>query len=1253
MDTNDIVNYVVNKYKKIAGMQESQNNTTDNQGRTLTKEQQEYFKGVSDLIKDKDGNIKRFYHGTQRADRVGNIFDPNKATSGPMAYFTDNKEIANNYSQDKQDTSISREYDTEKDLFKVDGKSLDDYWQSLTTKQKEEINQKGKNIGFDEDYENIIYNKKNDSFGNQYEYYLKNETNNNGINALYKLFIEDGNLFAKDMNKFVDVLNYAGVKDVTYLDPYKIDSKVYEAYLNLKNPFDTSNIDSNIINQLKEKAKKVTVGERYSADAWDKSNIEPKEWINKLEDDLENGTTHAWTVIPDWVTETLKDNRYDGIVDTGGKNGGQEHQVAIPFYSNQIKSVDNTNPTSDADIRYSQDTTTWQEYLEKNYPSNGTRTYFDDIKKDIAPVKQHNVVDKHTSNTQNLEINNDIEKGKTVNLPKPPKTPKDNGEVAKVLDEMPEREKQKDNKISTLTTKIVDKGYYVDKLARKYKNRELSSKYDYSLQSNGIANQIIGVGRYNLNTGEKIGKGLYEIFEPIENADLVKQFSDYLYHKHNIDRMSLDENYYEDNKPVFGSTVTAKESKEKVRNYEIEYPEFISWANDVYDYNNANLDMMVDYGMLSQEDKDYYNKKYPHYVPIVRDNNRVKVQYDILPGKNASVNNPIKKAKGGNENLLPLKDAMAIRTMQTVNSSLRNNFGRELYKTLYGEIEKTNDTTLDENIIDGFDEDTNIITASNKQNNATFTIYNQGEKTTMEISDEIYEALKPSEIKTFKYVNKLNNFRRGVITEYNPTFMFTNPIKDIQDGFINSKHPTKFIRNLPKAVMDVVTNGKYSQRYIANGGSWETYFNYNQGTKLDNKMKEEKLPIKIIKVVPRSISKLNEIIEMTPRMSEFISSLESGDTIETATYNAQEVTTNFKRGGDWTKTLDRNGVTFLNASMQGATKQIRNIQEGNTLRTGVGLAVKFAVVGLSAQILNNMIWGDDDDDYNNLSDYVKNNYYILGKYGDGHFIRIPRGRVTSVIQKLFDDTIKSMKGEKVNPKELFDLLANQVIPTDPTESNLLSPIADVLTNTAWYGGDLVPTRLQNYPDAEQYDESTDSISKWLGEKLGVSPYKINYLLDQYSGVIGDLILPYLTQEAESDSDTFFGKTLAPMKNKFAVDSVTNTQLVSDIYDLSDELTKKKNSKNATDEDILKFKYINNTVLGMTELYKEKRAIQQSDLKDSEKTKRVREKQKEINRNIQKALETYENVVIDGSTAYVGEQEYYLNKNNEWTKKRSR
>lgn len=99
--------------------------------------------------------------------------------------------------------------------------------------------------------------------------------------------------------------------------------------------------------------------ESSSADMWDKNDIDIYDWIERLRADVENGTTHAWTSIPDIVTDFLKDyGNFDGIVDQGGKNGGEIHTVAIPFYSNQIKNVDNLNPTdSNDDIRYSVKTT--------------------------------------------------------------------------------------------------------------------------------------------------------------------------------------------------------------------------------------------------------------------------------------------------------------------------------------------------------------------------------------------------------------------------------------------------------------------------------------------------------------------------------------------------------------------------------------------------------------------------------------------------------------------------------------------------------------------------------------------------------------------------------------------------------------------------------------------------------------------------------------------------------------------------------
>lgn len=358
----------------------------DNKGRKLSNQQSEYFQNVSDKLKDENGNLKTYYHGTQRGDRVGNIFDSSKATSGPMAFFTDNADIAKSYSENKTDTSLSREYDTEWDLFKANNQNLDTYWRLLSESKRNEIRQKGYEAGLDEDY-NVAFgeDKSKESFGNEYEYLLK-RNNNNALKALYDIYVNSGNLWQEEISQFKDVLDYVGVDNVSYLDPYKTDSKVYEVYLDISKPFDTNN-QAEILNDLEKISKTIKYNpeEAYSADMWDKTNIEPSQWIEYLKDDIKEGTTHSWTRIPDFVTDYLKSKGYDGIVDTGGKNGGITHQVVIPFYSEQIKNVDNTKPTINKDIRYSRDNQIWQDYLEDNFKATGTRTNLNEIK---VPIKE-------------------------------------------------------------------------------------------------------------------------------------------------------------------------------------------------------------------------------------------------------------------------------------------------------------------------------------------------------------------------------------------------------------------------------------------------------------------------------------------------------------------------------------------------------------------------------------------------------------------------------------------------------------------------------------------------------------------------------------------------------------------------------------------------------------------------------------------------------------------------------------------------
>ncbi len=813
---------------------------------------------------------------------------------------------------------------------------------------------------------------------------------------------------------------------------------------------------------------------------------------------------------------------------------------------------------------------------------------------------------------------------------------------AQILTEEPKVDKSKPTAWNLFKDNFVDKGTVFETLSLKTGNRELQAKW----KSIGRAESS---AQWFMEHGSADTSSLKSIRDTVEWSGKTQQFSEYLYHKHNVDRMSLvARNMDEVDKPVFGYGVTSEMSKAEAAKLEAANPEFKAWAEKVYAYNRSVRQAMVDGGLISQETADWWEKKYPHYVPVRRKGDEGLNINVALDTKRTGVNAPIKKATGGNRDILPLFDTMAMRTEQTYRAVARNRFGVEL-KNLLGTTVEHGTLSVDEAI--DIVENEELLQAGKDGNNPTFTVFENGEKVTFEIDEAMYDTMKPKSkglAYTNKFLNTANNIRRGLLTEYNPAFMLTNPIKDTQDVILNSQHPAKTYLNYPAAIAELIgKNGQYYREYMEHGGEMNTYFDGETKTFA----KEKSGLAKVLGFPLDKISQANNFIERIPRMAEYIASRKEGRSIDVSMLDAARVTTDFSAGGDVVKAFNRNGFTFLNASVQGAAQQVRNVREAwhNGVPGVLSLAAKVTVAGLPAILLNHLLW-DDDEEYAELSDYVKQNYYIIGKYGDGKFVRVPKGRALAVIQNAFEQMENLVTGnDDVDLDAFKDLVLSNLAPNNPLENNIAAPVMQAWKNKAWYGDALVPTRLQDLPAAEQYDETTDSISKWLGEKLNISPYKINYVLDQYSGGVGDMILPMLTPEAERGNDSLAGNLLAPIADKFTTDSVLKNQNVSDFYDTKDELSMNAKTSGATDEDVLMSKYMNSINAELSDLYKRKREMQNSTYADDVKYNAVRDIQKQIVDLTRESLNTYEDVSISGGYATIGDRHYRKNDDGEWTK----
>ena len=1009
-----------------------------------------------------------------------------------------------------------------------------------------------------------------------------------------------------------------------------ISNYIYENAIQSTKTLDLEQQDRNYYKPITHKEKQLDIIKKTNPMLDDyHTGIRKLEDIKTFEEAIQDEDSFSWgDYSKEDAEKDLKRNKVRIYSSYAIKNGtfvSTSYQQALDYAGGDISKVHSKEVLTDevawingdegqyanTNQKYALPTKEWQQFVEDNYQKQGTgknlKEYNLPTMQDAVKMNNNKQVELLTD--EDYSVLNEIyeKEGKTEILTEKKK--------ANILEKYANDKYKFKDSFDILAQKFVNKGHYIDKLSKEANNPELKFIYDKNLNSFAEGQYEIGVAQTN-NEGKKIGKSINEIWEPLEKQNLTKEFSEYLLHKHNIDRS-------ERNKYVFGSEIGPAESTAIAMELEKKHPEFKEYAKDIKKFNHNNLECLVDAGLLSNDMVNYLESMYPNYVTISRD-----LQDSIYAGDKdkTGVNAPLKKATGGNSDIQPLKDTMAQQAIKIKRLVNQNKLGQELAKTLKNaHVEQEGTIELSPTML--FELDTLVDT--DIKGNKYYTYFENGELQKLKIDDNLYESLKPTErsrleeTMPIKALQKVTSMHRSVLTSSNPIFVVTNFFKDFQDGMFNSKYSSKFVKNYGKALNEIITKGKYYESYMANGGMTNTYFDYNEGIK--------KKPNKFVE----KIRSANEIIEQLPRLSEFISTLEDGKSLNEALYNAAEITTNFKRGGDITKALNRNGVNFLNASVQGLDKQFRNFSGQNGAKGYVNLLIKATIMGIVPSILNHILL-DDDDDYEKLPESTKDLYYLF-KYDDGKFIRIPKGRVLSIFGAAARRTLETIEGQDDSWKGFKDTVVNQIAPNNPIEDNILAPIMQVKNNKTWYGSDLVSSRLKNELPKNQYDETTDEFSKWLGEKINVSPKKINYLIDQYSGGIGDVILPMITPQAKQNV----------LKDKFTTDSVLKNKYVSKFYDTLEKQTQIVNDPLSTDEDEIQLKYLNNTSKEMGDLYKEKRNIQMSKISNKEKTEKVREIQGKINELAENALQNYNNFSKNQNSAKIGDEEYYKNSKGEW------
>lgn len=706
------------------------------------------------------------------------------------------------------------------------------------------------------------------------------------------------------------------------------------------------------------------------------------------------------------------------------------------------------------------------------------------------------------------------------------------------------------------------------------------------------------------------GKGLIDCIKDISHKD-IDLFDKYLVLKHSLEWIEPQEGAKL--KRVFSDDTLqdGKRIKREIANLENNHPEFKEASENLYKFQQDMLKYwVVSMGGMDAITYNKLQKMYPHYVPFMRDTSRNRTGFK---SGFANQQSPVKTAKGSGATIISPLESIIKNVEKQVKFGTRNRVMAVL--GMYADnvpgfanfiepvppdqvkniinIEKLSDEflgrmseSLDENDLfnlteafeDVFGTQVESYTPVVIPGKQIVTYLNKGKHKYYQVHDKaLFNAITNlTPIQTGKIMNfagRTLGITNALITQLNPVFATTNAIRDYDTAMKNSKaynNPITFTGAYMSALWDVIRNSDNYKQYKAAGGGHMSMFSDNidvlKKTLREVNSKDAGLARRLAQAIflhpIECVTKINEITEAIPRLAEFKGMKKKGADNQQAIYAASDITVNFNRSGDVGRKLNKI-FRFSNATVQGMDKQARIFTSGGKKEIAKHMLRYLISAILTTALLEFWNRTSDEDGWEELSQYQKNNFYCIS-IGNGKFIKIPKARESAILNTTAERAADYAFGDKEAFYQFGQYIGDTTLPAwlpvtgiaeggieegvhQAAGGTILGGIVDNMVNKDFKGTPIVSSALEDEPNKEQYNQKTSLLAKSIGQTFNWSPMKIDHLIDNYTGIIGKLNRS-VTADGFSPSNLY--------GTSFSADSVYSTDVFNRVYEQRDKMQKK-------------------------------------------------------------------------------------------------
>ena len=630
--------------------------------------------------------------------------------------------------------------------------------------------------------------------------------------------------------------------------------------------------------------------------------------------------------------------------------------------------------------------------------------------------------------------------------------------------------------------------------------------------------------------------------------------------------------------------LTLKEAEQTIK--ELETPEIIAAAKEVYGFEDRLQNLRVQGGLMTQEEADANNKANPDYVPLYK--------YFAEEGKGGNVGGKgflnlggghrIKTS--GREILSPLENIVAdvestfrdvdhhAAVVAFVDQASKTEGGGQFAEKVPAKVKGTTvklselKQVLKENGVNTEGMDAGAMEAvatifrpdmrPDPRDNIV-VVRRKGERELWQLNPEVYKALNASAPVSSNIFTKV--LRGGAAT-----LRTTATGTSLEFPMMNFFRDTFFAGLVsPDGFIPVASSIKGTMLYLSNDETYKEFIRAGGGLSTNvevalHQMGKSNNPLKKTPVMNafQAMTFLSRVSEMGTRVGYYNVARKAGKTPKAAALEAKDLL-NFSRWGAATEAAARY-APFWNSALQGTDKFRRALIEDPKGVTARGVAM-LTVPSILIYAANH-----GNKDYEEAPPWLKDLFWLIPTFDKKTpFIRIPKPHLPGMLFGSLPE--RAMDFAKTRDPEAFDGAIKSLLQTllpgmggVPVPS-LAIPVVEKITNYSFFRGrPIEPQSMENLPAELRSQPWTTELAKETSKMLAAVGVKMSPLIIENTlfGItastgrtVATALNPFLRDKDAPERPTMHWGDM-PVARAFAVRPISGVS-TQRLYDRLDKL----------------------------------------------------------------------------------------------------